>query len=169
MAAQRTRLRLRACKNVHQPVYLPRIRHRIFSDRKAASLNSHMISGFEKIVEERIRRAQERGEFDGLEGLGRPLEILDDSHIPEDLRLAYKVLKNAECLPPEVELRKEIEKTEDLLAAMPDTAEKYRTLKKLNYLVLKVNAMRRSSAANDIPQHYALRLVARVEEGKNRK
>jgi hypothetical protein len=128
-----------------------------------------MISGFEKIVEERIRRAQERGEFDGLEGLGRPLEILDDSHIPEDLRLAYKVLKNAECLPPEVELRKEIEKTEDLLAAMPDTAEKYRTLKKLNYLVLKVNAMRRSSAANDIPQHYALRLVARVEEGKSRK
>jgi hypothetical protein len=128
-----------------------------------------MISGFEKIVEERIRRAQERGEFEGLDGSGKPLEILDDSHIPEDLRLAFKILKNAECLPPEIELRKEIEKTEDLLAAMPDTAEKYRTLKKLNFMVMKVNAMRRASAANDIPQHYALRLVARVEQGIHRK
>lgn len=127
-----------------------------------------MISGFEKIVEERIRRAQERGEFEDLDGSGKPLELSDDSHISEDLRLAFKILKNAECLPPEIELRKEIEKTEDLLAAMPDTAEKYRTLKKLNFLILKVNAMRRSSAANEIPQHYALRLVARVEEGKTR-
>ncbi|MCU0559236.1 MAG: DUF1992 domain-containing protein [Desulfobacterales bacterium] len=128
-----------------------------------------MINGFEKIVEERIRRAQERGEFQDLDGSGKPLEISDDSHIPEDLRLAFKILKNAECLPPEIELRKEIEKTEDLLAAMPDTAEKYRVLKKLNFLVLKVNAMRRASAAHDLPQHYALRLVARVEEGKSRK
>ncbi len=128
-----------------------------------------MISGFEKIVEERIRRAQERGDFQGLDGAGKPLELADDSHVPEDLRLAFKVLKNAECLPPEVEIRKEIEKTEDLLAAMPDTAEKYRTLKKLNFMVMKVNAMRRASAANDIPQHYALRLVARVEQGKHRK
>jgi hypothetical protein len=128
-----------------------------------------MISGFEKIVEERIRKAQERGEFEGLDGTGRPLELADDSHIPEDLRLAFKVLKNAECLPPEIELRKEIEKTEDLLAAMPDTAEKYRTLKKLNFMILKLNAMRRASAANDLPQHYALRLVARLEEGKRQR
>ncbi|MFO7706753.1 MAG: DnaJ family domain-containing protein [Desulfobacterales bacterium] len=128
-----------------------------------------MISGFEKIVEERIRRAQERGDFQGLDGVGRPLELADDSYVPEDLRLAFKVLKNAECLPPEVELRKEIEKTEDLLAAMPDTAEKYRTLKKLNFMVLKLNAMRRASAANDIPQHYAHQIVARLENAKEPK
>jgi hypothetical protein len=77
-----------------------------------------MITGFEKIVEERIRRAQECGEFDALSGAGQPLEFEPDGHIAEDLRLAYKILKNAECLPPEVELRKDIEKTEDLLAAM---------------------------------------------------
>lgn len=125
-----------------------------------------MISGFEKIVEERIRRAQEQGEFDGLDGAGKPLALSDDRHIPEDLRLAFKVLKNAECLPPEVELRKEIEKTEDLLAAMPETAEKYRTLKKLNFMILKLNAMRRASAAGDIPQYYVPRIVARLENEK---
>jgi len=128
-----------------------------------------MISGFEKIVEERIRRAQERGEFDALSGAGRPLELESDGHIAEDLRLAYKILKNAECLPPEVELRTEIEKTEDLLAALPDTAEKYRLLKKLNFLILKVNAVRRASIANEIPQHYAARIVSRLEAGRQKK
>lgn len=128
-----------------------------------------MISGFEKIVEERIRRAQEQGEFEALEGTGRPLELADDSHVPEDLRLAFKILKNAECLPPEIELRKEIENTEELLAAMPDTAERYRTLKKLNFMILKVNAMRRASIAGEIPQRYAARLATRVEEGQHRK
>jgi len=128
-----------------------------------------MITGFEKIVEERIRRAIEKGEFDDLPGAGEPLALEDDSSVPEELRLAYKILKNAECLPPEIELRKEIEKTEDLLAALPDAAEKYRLLKKLNFLILKVNAVRRASIANEIPQHYAARIVSRLEAGKPKK
>ena len=125
-----------------------------------------MINGFEKIVEERIRRAFENGEFDELTGTGEPLTLEDDSNVPEELRLAYKILKNAECLPPEIELRKEIEKTEDLLAVLPDTAEKYKVLKKLNFLILKVNALRRTSIANEIPQHYIAQVVSRLEAGK---
>jgi hypothetical protein len=126
-----------------------------------------MISGFEKIVEERIRRALANGEFDELTGAGEPLSLEDDSNVPEELRLAYKILKNADCLPPEIELRKEIEKTEDLLAALPETADKYRALKKLNFLILKVNALRRTSIANEIPQHYAAQAVLRLERGKH--
>lgn len=128
-----------------------------------------MISGFEKIIEERIRRAMENGDFEDLPGAGEPLLLEDDRHIPEDLRLAYKILKNAECLPPEVELRKDIEKTEDLLAALPDTATKYQLLKKLNFLILKLNAMRQTSVANEIPQHYTARLHARMEAGAKQK
>ena len=128
-----------------------------------------MINGFEKIVEERIRRAQARGEFDALSGAGRPLEFEPDGHIAEDLRLAYKILKNAECLPPEVELKKDIEKAEDLLAAMPETVEKYQALKKLNFLILKLNAMRSTSIVNDLPQRYAAQVVSRLEAGKRRK
>ena len=128
-----------------------------------------MISGFEKIVEERIRRAMEKGEFDDLDGVGEPLKLEDDSHLAEDLRLAYKILKNAECLPPEIELRRDIEKTEDLLSALPDTAEKYQILKKLNYLILKLNAMRQTSIANEIPQYYAGRIVSRLEKNRKRK
>jgi hypothetical protein len=127
-----------------------------------------MITGFEKIVEERIRRALAAGEFEDLAGKGEPLALEDTSTVPEDLRLAFKILKNADCLPPEVELRKDIERTEDLIAAMPETVEKYRALKRLNFLIMKLNAMRRTSIGNEVPQRYALRAVERLEAGKRR-
>jgi len=127
-----------------------------------------MITGFEKIVEERIRRALAAGEFEDLAGKGEPLALEDTSTVPEDLRLAFKILKNADCLPPEVELRKDIERTEDLIAAMPETVEKYRALKRLNFLIMKLNAMRRTSIGNEVPQRYALRTVERLEAGKRR-
>ncbi len=123
-----------------------------------------MIStGFEKIIEERILQAQRRGDFDNLPGSGKPLEIEDDRHIPEDLRLAYKILKNAGCVPPEIELKKEIHQTRDLLAAMEDTAQKYRTLTRLNYLILKLNCLRKTSIDNEMPQHYAAKLAIRMD------
>jgi hypothetical protein len=127
-----------------------------------------MITGFEKIVEERIRRALAAGEFEDLAGKGEPLVLEDTSTVPEDLRLAFKILKNADCLPPEVELRKDIERTEDLIAAMPETVEKYRALKRLNFLIMKLNAMRRTSIGNEVPQRYVLRAVERLEAGKRR-
>lgn len=128
-----------------------------------------MISGFEKIVEERIRRAIEKGEFDDLPCAGEPLALEDDSSVPEELRLAYKILKNAECLPPEIELRKDIERTEDLLSALPDAVDKYQILRKLNFLILKLNAMRQTSITHEIPQHYAGKIASRLEVGKKRK
>jgi hypothetical protein len=122
-----------------------------------------MFSGFEKIVEARIRRALQEGEFDDLPGKGRPLVFAEDRHIPEDLRICYKILKNADFLPPEIELKKEIRRTEDLLAGMTDSAEKYRTLKKLNFLILKLNTMRNSCAEQDIPEKYEAKLVSRFQ------
>ena len=129
-----------------------------------------MFSGFTKIVEERIRKAQRNGEFKNLAGSGKPLALQEDRHIAEELRLSYKILKNADCLPPEVELNKEIERTEDLLRGMEETAEKYRILKKLNFLIMKLNATRNMSIAFEVPQRYSTRLVDRFESGnKNKK
>lgn len=118
-----------------------------------------MLSGFEKIVEERIQDALRKGEFDNLPGSGKPLEFEDSSSIAEDLRLAYKILKNADCLPPEIELKKEIHKTEDLLACMEDTADKYRTMKKLNYLIMKLNLLRNTPVMFEESEHYAEKLI----------
>jgi hypothetical protein len=121
-----------------------------------------MIPGFERIVEERILKAQRQGAFEGLDGRGAPLQFADDRHIPEDLRLAYKILKNADCLPAEIELKKEIERTEDLLSAMTDTRERYRTLRKINYLIMRFNAMRNGSIALDMPLQYEEKLARRI-------
>jgi hypothetical protein len=125
-----------------------------------------MFPGFEKIIESRIKKAQEEGAFEDLPGQGQPLCLEDDRHIPEDLRLAYKVLKNADCLPPEVQLRKDIQTTEALLNGMTDTGKKYRTVKKLNYLIMKLNAIRGTNAGFDIPQRYYADLVDRIESDK---
>ena len=127
-----------------------------------------MIPGFTKIVEERIRRAQKKGEFENLEGTGKPLNLAADQAVAEELRLAYKILKNADCLPPEIEVKKEIQQTEALLAGMTDTAEKYRTLKKLNFLIMKLNTLRGTSIKFEEPQKYADKLIKRLESSASR-
>lgn len=121
-----------------------------------------MLTGFEKIVEERIQHAQREGQFKNLDGRGEPLCLENDQHIPEDLRICHKILKNADCLPPELEIKKEIRKSEDLLLQMPDTSEKYRIIKKINLLIMKFNAMNNGSLAFEIPQHYDQKLVERL-------
>jgi hypothetical protein len=127
-----------------------------------------MITGFEKIVEERIRKAQEQGQFKNLPGAGRPLALEEDQHIPEDLRLAYKILRNADCLPPEIEMKKEILRTEELLAALPDTTERYQAIKKLNFLIMKLNAVRGGNCHFDIPQRYLAGVTDRLAPKSNR-
>lgn len=122
-----------------------------------------ILPGFDKIVEERILAAQRKGEFKNLEGSGKPLRLDDDAHIPDELRIAYKILKNADMVPPEIELKKEIVQTEDLLRGMQDTAEKYKVIKKLNFLIMKLNVMRTGSIERDLPQHYTDKLVHRLE------
>jgi hypothetical protein len=116
---------------------------------------------FHRIAEQRILEAVQRGELDDLPGAGRPLELDDDSHVPEDLRMAFRILKNAGCSPPEVELRKEISRVEDLLSGMEDMREKYQQIKKLNFLVMKLNMMRRAHVDLEKCQHYEERLVER--------
>jgi hypothetical protein len=124
-----------------------------------------MIS-FQKIAEQRILEAQQRGEFNNLPGAGEPLLLEDDSYIPEDLKMAYKVLKNAHCLPPEIELKKEIHQMEDLLATMPNTEERYRKMKKLNFLIMKLNEIRKVSPLFEAPQYYEKKLVNRLQVEK---
>ena len=124
-----------------------------------------MFKGFQKIVEERIRVAQQKGQFDNLDGRGKPLprDVIGDT-VPEDLRLSYRILKNADCVPPEVELQHAIRRTEDLLAGMSETRAKYGILKKINYLIIKLNTMRQGRVELEVPQHYAERMVTRMEK-----
>jgi len=118
-----------------------------------------MITGFEKIVEQRIQQALKKGEFDNLAGSGKPLVFEDNSNVSEELRLTYKILKNADCLPPEVELKKEINQTKELLSGMKETADKYSLIKKLNFLIMKLNSTRNTPIMYEMPQQYEAKLI----------
>ena len=123
-----------------------------------------MFPGFEKIVEDKIKNARKQGAFKNLPGSGKPLN-LDTTIVAEDLRIAYKILKNADFVPPEVDMLKEIKRTETLLAGMEDTAEKYQTLKKLNFLILKLNTLRNTPMQFELPQRYEKKMCEKFQKG----
>src|SRR5262245_59311162 len=90
---------------------------------------------FDKLVEQRIREAQEKGEFDDLPGAGRPLELDDDALVPEDLRAAYRLLRNAGFVPPELEAHGEIRQLEQLLRTVDDAGERSSILSRISFLL----------------------------------
>lgn len=96
---------------------------------------------FDKLVEQRIRDGQEAGEFDDLEGAGRPVDLNAYFSAPEELRAGYALLKNAGIVPEEArllaeaeELKRELELCADegrraeLRRAVEETLLKYRLL-----------------------------------------
>jgi hypothetical protein len=116
------------------------------------------------IAERKIQEAIRNGELDDLPGKGKPLQLDDDSHIPEELRLAYKILKNADCLPPEVELKKEIVRMRDLLEGTEDLDEKYHLMKRLNFKIMKLNMMRPVSPLLEEDQVYYAKVVEQLSQ-----
>jgi DnaJ family protein C protein 28 len=60
------------------------------------------------VVEEILAASMARGEFDNLRGKGRPLR-LDDDIYAGDKALAYRLLKNNDAAPPEIERGREID------------------------------------------------------------
>lgn len=62
----------------------------------------------ENLVEEKIKQAIADGEFENLEGAGKPLNLDAYFSTPEDVRAGYTLLKNNNFVPEEVELLREI-------------------------------------------------------------
>jgi DnaJ-like protein len=95
----------------------------------------------EKLIEEKIREAMERGEFDDLPGKGKPLDLDEYFATPEDVRLGYSVLKSAGCLPVEVELQNEIESLKARLGVCDDERERQSLRKEIEAKTLKLNLL----------------------------
>lgn len=72
---------------------------------------------FDSLAERMIEEALARGELDNLPGSGRRLDLEDDPLVPEDLRMAYRILKNAGYVPREVEAARKGEKKLSLVGA----------------------------------------------------
>lgn len=117
---------------------------------------------FEQIAEQRIREAIERGDFDDLDGQGRPLVLEEDEVVPSELRMAYKVLKNAGYVPEEVDLRRDIAEVEDLLGRVQDPGEHARAVKRLNLLRARLAARRRHEPRLHLEADYYHKALRRL-------
>jgi hypothetical protein len=119
------------------------------------------LSYFARIVEERIREAQQAGAFDNLPGKGKPIVLEDMSMVPEDLRVAYHLLKNAHVLPPEAELQKEIHTLQDLIKYIEDDDERRALAKQIEWKVIRLDLLRKRSFSPQTARFYGKKLVRR--------
>jgi len=94
-----------------------------------------------RIAEEKIREAIASGELENLPGKGRPLLPEDLSRVPEELRAAYIILKNAGVLPEELQLKKEILSLQKMLACCTGEEEKTALNRRLNEKILRFNLL----------------------------
>lgn len=88
----------------------------------------------DRLVEEHIENAIRRGEFDDLPGQGEPLNLDNEDAVPEALRVAYRVLRNAGCVPPELALRNEIRELEGMLHQLERDGERQSVRARLSLL-----------------------------------
>jgi len=116
----------------------------------------------ETIAERRIAEAVARGDLDDLPGQGRPLRLDDDDAlVPPELRMAYKVLKNAGFVPPEVELRNEIYGIHELMCCVEDETEHERLSGRLQLLMMRLSAMR-PDASVELESRYLAQINRRL-------
>ena len=64
---------------------------------------------FEDPLDKIMREARERGEFNDLPGKGKPFQWEDESMVPEDQRMANRLLKNNNFTLDWIEMGKELD------------------------------------------------------------
>ena len=123
-----------------------------------------MFTALHKIAERKIERAIAEGNVPDLTHWKNKRLPEDNTlkNVPPDLRLAYKMLQNSGYIPEELALRKEIHCTEELLETATNEKEKYKQLKKLNYLKFKLGSKRGTPLRIDEESSYFCTIVERV-------
>jgi hypothetical protein len=117
---------------------------------------------FEIIAERRIREAMDRGVFDNnpLQGKPLPRDYMDD--VPSDLRIAYKILKNANIIPEELELKKRINRIDELLCICESDDEKAALERELNDKTLRYNLIMERRLGRSLDPRYADKVIQRL-------
>jgi hypothetical protein len=92
------------------------------------------VSVLDTLADAKIAAASEAGEFANLPGAGKPLDLGEDPLVPEDLRVAWRILKNSGFVPPEIVERRERVALVGLLATIEDEGERRRAAARLALL-----------------------------------
>jgi len=115
-----------------------------------------------RIAEQRISQAIEDGSLSFEKWKNKPLILEDDHFVPDDLKIAYKMLKNSGYLPPEIGEKKEIQRIEDLIASTEDEHVRIKQMKKLNLMLMKVDSRRGKPQNITLQDEYYSKIVERV-------
>ena len=94
---------------------------------------------FQKNFDEKIKEAIARGEFDNLLGKGKPFDLDAYFTTPEHLRMGYSILKNADIIPEEMELLKQIEGLKKSLDSCTNQIEKRTIQRQLSEKITNFN------------------------------
>jgi hypothetical protein len=121
----------------------------------------HYLSLLDTLAEQRIAEAATRGEFDDLPGAGAPLELEDDALIPEELRAAYRLLKNSGYLPPDLEYCRELRDIETLLLQAETGEMRSSLLARMGWLLARSSAGRQPHNLH-IDDDYFIKLADRM-------
>lgn len=100
------------------------------------------MSYFQRIAEKRIQEAIEKGEFDHLEGSGKPLDHSDYFNAPRELRMSFHILKNAGVVPEEVHLLNNIHQLTTHIQSALTPEEKERLIREKTILQNKLNMLK---------------------------
>jgi hypothetical protein len=114
------------------------------------------------LVEQRIAAAAARGDFDDLPGAGLPLELDDDLLVPEEVRVANRILKNAGFVPPAVEQLRALRDLEQEIARVGDKAAQCRLRARLLALDMALESLRGGPMV--VPHEYRRRIAERLAE-----
>jgi hypothetical protein len=118
----------------------------------------------DQLAEQRIREAAGQGAFDELPGAGQPLSLDDDAAVPAELRTAYRLLKNAGYLPPELQLRRDIAEAEQLLGLAEQAEEQATHSRRLRYLMMRLNLTRLAPVNLQTEHAYFERLCEKLAQ-----
>ena len=120
------------------------------------------MESFRIIAERKISQAIADGSLCFEQWKNKPLPQDNDHLIPEDLKIAYKMLKNSGYLPPEIELKKEVKRIEELIASTEDEHVRLKQMRKLNLLLIKLDLNRQRPASIDEQEEYYAKIVERI-------
>jgi hypothetical protein len=120
---------------------------------------------FNQIAERKIAEAIKRGEFDDLQLKGTRLNLTADAHVPAELQMGYKILKNAGVVPEELALGKEIRSLQDLIDTCTDPGQNPELNKKLRDRLLQLNILMERRGRSVALQNYISSLEC-IDAGK---
>ena len=117
---------------------------------------------FEKIAEEKIKNWIEKEDFSKNKFYRKKVDNTDYFKVPETLRIAYHILKNANVLPKELQLKSEIIELRDMLEEITDEDEFIKKLRKFQNLIIEYNIVSHKKITIKNQEFYTKKLMKKL-------